>query len=120
MPIYHIAYPVDWTEATSKGEYRISTRGRTLEEQGFIHAGDIQQVAPVANLIYGEDDELIVLVIDPERLSSELRYEEVNGWADPFPHIFGPLNVDAVTHTVPLPRGEDGKYKFTDEDAASA
>ena len=112
-PIYHIAYPADWESAKEQGEYRMSTRGRTLEEQGFIHAGEVGQVAPVANMIYGEDDELIVLVIDPATLQSELRYDDVPGWADPFPHIYGPLNIEAVTDTLPLNKGDDGKFSFS-------
>jgi uncharacterized protein (DUF952 family) len=116
MTIYHIAYPADWEQATKEGEYRTSTRGRTLEQQGFIHAGESHQVEPVANMIYSDDDELIVLVIDPKRLRSELRYDEVPGWADPFPHIYGPLNVDAVTKTLPLPKDPDGKFRFTPDD----
>ena len=66
--IYHIAFPADWKQAQLDGEYTMSTRGRTLEQQGFIHAGRAHQVAPVANVIYGVDDELLVLVIDEDRL----------------------------------------------------
>ena len=113
--IFHIAYPADWAQATEQGEYRVSTRGRTLEEQGFIHAGEANQVEPVANMIYSDDDDLIVLVIDPKALSSELRYDEVPGWSDPFPHIYGPLNIDAVTNTLPLRKGVDGKFSFSPE-----
>jgi uncharacterized protein (DUF952 family) len=120
MAIYHIAYPADWTQAKEDGEYRTSTRGRTLEQQGFIHAGEAHQVAPVANMVYADDDGLIVLVINTELLRSELRYDEVSGWPDPFPHIYGPLNIDAVTGTLPLDKGPDGKYSFTTGDPASA
>lgn len=112
MTFYHIAYESDWNEALKAGEYRISTKGRTLEEQGFIHGGTVDQVAPVANMIYGDDDSLIVLVIDEDRLTSELRYDDVPGWGSPFPHIYGPLNVEAVRETVPLAKGPDGKYVF--------
>jgi uncharacterized protein (DUF952 family) len=117
MTIYHIAYPADWTRAAADGDYRTSTRGRTLDQQGFIHAGEAHQVAPVANMIYGDDDELIVLVIDPKLLRSELRYDEVPGWSDPFPHIYGPLNLEAVTGTLALRKGPDGKFSFTPDDA---
>lgn len=112
MTFYHIAYESDWAEALNVGEYRISTKGRTLEEQGFIHGGTTSQVAPVANMIYGDDDGLIVLVIDENKLRSELRYDDVHGWDSPFPHIYGPLNIDAVTETCALTRDADGKYVF--------
>jgi uncharacterized protein (DUF952 family) len=113
MHIYHIASEADWQKATENGDYRISTRGKTLGEQGFIHAGDAEQVAPVANLIYGSDDGLIVLIIDVDRLHSEVRYESVPGWYRPFPHVYGPLNIDAVIATLPLDRGPDGRFAFS-------
>ncbi len=116
MFIYHIAYPADWDEAVSQGSYQWSTRGRTLADQGFIHAGEAHQVAAVANRHYADidasDDGLIVLVIDVERLESELRYEEAPDLGQSFPHIYGPLNPDAVVETVPLLRGADGRYEF--------
>jgi uncharacterized protein (DUF952 family) len=110
--IYHIAYPTDWEQAQSDAEYRISTRGRTLEQQGFIHAGTANQVAPVANAIYGHDRDLVVLVIDEERVGSEIVYELVSGWDEPFPHIYGPLNIDAVVDTRPLEPTADGRFVF--------
>ena len=116
MAIYHIAFERDWEAAKQAGEYRVSTRGRTLDEQGFLHAGDAHEVAPVANLVYGSDGGLVVLVIDTDRLRPELRYESVPGWDDPFPHIYGPLNVDAVVGTLPLDRGPDGRFVFAVKD----
>ena len=80
---------------------------------GFIHGGTADQVAPVANMIYGDDDGLIVLVIDEGRLASELEYDEVPGWDSPFPHLYGPLNLDAVTDAIPLVKGNDGKFQFS-------
>jgi glutathione S-transferase len=111
--IYHIAFAADWEQAKEDGAYRLSTKGRTLEEQGFIHGGTAEQVAPVANMIYGSDEGLIVLGIDEARLSSPLRYDEAPGWDQPFPHIYGPLNPDAVVSVLALTRGADGKYEFT-------
>ncbi len=112
MTIYHIAFATDWAQAQHDGEYRISTRGRTLEEQGFIHAGTADQVAPVANMIYGQERELLVLVIDEDRLISDVRYDDVPGSDKPFPHIYGPLNVDAVVQTIPLEPGPGGRFAF--------
>ena len=111
--IYHIAFSSDWEAAQGQGEYTNSTKGRTLEQQGFIHAGTIDQVAPVANMIYRGDTGLVVLFIDPERLGSTLTYDEVPGWEEPFPHIYGPLNTDAVVEVRPLIPGSDGMFRFT-------
>jgi uncharacterized protein (DUF952 family) len=110
--IYHIASAADWEQAKRDGAYRISTRGRTLDEQGFIHASTTNQVAPVANAIYGQDQDLLILVIDEDRVTSKIRYDDVPGSDEPFPHIYGPLNVDAVVQTIPLERDPDGRFSF--------
>ncbi|WP_034271252.1 DUF952 domain-containing protein [Actinospica robiniae] len=112
MPIYHIAFPADWDAAKSAGSYTFSSKGRTLAEEGFIHASQASQVAWVANRFYSEDDGLILLVIDPDRLVSKVRYEPAPGVDLPFPHIYGPINPDAVTGVLPLERGPDGKFQF--------
>src|SRR5439155_18205152 len=106
--IYHIANAADWQQAQEAGEYRRSTRGRSLEQQGFIHASTADQVAPVANAVYVGDQGLLVLVIDEARLKPPIVYEPVPGWDKPFPHIYGPLNVDAVVNTLRLQQDEVG------------
>jgi uncharacterized protein (DUF952 family) len=67
----------------------------------------------VANLFYKGVPDLVVLVIDPDRVRSEIRYEQVPGAEAPFPHIYGPLNADAVVGTWPLEAGSDGEFAFT-------
>jgi len=111
--IYHIAAVSDWEQACRDGEYRISTRGKSLADEGFIHAGTAQQVAPVANAVYKADADLVVLVIDVDKVGPEIRYEHVPGWEDPFPHVYGPLNVEAVARILPLDRDASGRFSFT-------
>jgi glutathione S-transferase len=113
--IYHVASARDWQDAQEAGEYRISTRGRTLEEEGFIHCSQASQVAPVANRFYRGVPGLVLLTIDPERLRSELRYEAVPGWGEPFAHVYGPLNTDAVIRVSPFEPGPDGSFAFDGE-----
>ncbi len=110
--IYHIAAAADWDHACRDGQYTMSTRGRTLAEQGFIHGSTATQVAPVANMIYHGVPDLLVLVIDSDHVAPEIRYEQVPGWDAPFPHIYGPLNPDAVVETRPLAPGPGGEFSF--------
>ena len=114
MPtIYHIASASDWHAArAANAAYTVSTRGRSLAEVGFIHASDAAQVAPVANAFYAGDEGLVVLAIDTAHLTSELKYEPVPGSDAPFPHIYGPLDLDAVTAVLPLSTGPDGTFRF--------
>ena len=103
--IYHIAEAADWERARRDGQYTMSTRGRTLADEGFIHASTASQVAQVAEAYYRGVPDLVLLVIDTERVGPELRYEQVPGQPDPFPHIYGPLNLDAVLDVRPFPPG---------------
>jgi uncharacterized protein (DUF952 family) len=100
--IYHIATASDWVQAQGSGEYTTSTLGRTLAEEGFIHASTAAQVGQVASAFYQGVPDLLLLVIDPGRLRAEVRYEQVPGSDAPFPHIYGPVNTDAVIAARPF------------------
>jgi uncharacterized protein (DUF952 family) len=111
--LYHIATAGDWAQAQRDGEYRISTRGRTLAEEGFIHTSTASQVIPVANAFYRDEPaDLLLLVLDPARIGAEIRWDQVPGSAEPFPHIYGPLPVAAVRQAVPFERDESGHFRF--------
>jgi uncharacterized protein (DUF952 family) len=110
--IYHIASRADWEQAERDGSYMISTRGRTLEQQGFIHCSDAGQVALVANFVFADASDLVLLVIDPSRVAARVQYDDVPGEPAPFPHIYGPLNADAVVEVRPFAAGPDGVFRF--------
>jgi uncharacterized protein (DUF952 family) len=114
--IYHIATRAEWERARADGQYTRSTVDKTLAEEGFIHASQASQVTRTANKFYRDvPGELLVLVIDTDLLRAEVRYEDVPGAELPFPHIYGPLNADAVIETRPLAPGPDGGYAFSAE-----
>ncbi len=99
-PIYHLALSSDWEAARATGDYRISTRGVTLEQEGFIHASRADQWPVVRERFYADVTEpLILLTIDPARLTADLRVEFVPEADDSFPHVYGPINLDAVVTT---------------------
>jgi glutathione S-transferase len=58
-------------------------------------------VQGVANAFYADATDLVLLEIDEDRVIPEIRYEMVPGQTDPYPHIYGPLNVDAVVAVRP-------------------
>ncbi|MCX4964744.1 DUF952 domain-containing protein [Streptomyces sp. NBC_00654] len=106
-PLLHITEEPLWEAARGKGRYEMSTRGRTLGEEGFIHCSLPHQLAGVAQMLYGADDQgLVVLVIDPGRLTDPVRYEAVKPGGEKFPHLYGPLPVDAVVEVRPWQREE--------------
>ncbi|WP_345366078.1 DUF952 domain-containing protein [Actinoallomurus liliacearum] len=100
-PIFHIAERTQWEAARDSGHpYAVSTRGRTLAEEGFIHASrDEDQVRGVRRAFYADLDDLVLLVIDPAGL--DVRHEPVGD--DVFPHIYGPIPPEAVIEVRALP-----------------
>lgn len=120
MPsILHIALVSDWEAAKAAGAYRVSTRGKTLDDGAtFIHAARPEQVSLVANFVYADVTEpLCLLVIDTERLVSALCDEELDGIS--FPHIYGPLNLDAVVDVRRYERGTDGRWPAVTAEAVN-
>ena len=105
--IFHIATRADWDETLRTGTYATSTVGRTLTEEGFIHASRREQVAGVFERYYRPlGKPLVLLTIDPSRLTdAEVRVEPVGD--DTYPHVYGPINRAAVVGVEPLDR--DGR-----------
>jgi uncharacterized protein (DUF952 family) len=98
-PLLHVTERSLWDAARASGTYEMSTRGRTLQEEGFIHCSLRHQFPKVAAFLYGSysgPDDLVVLVIDPERLGVPLRYEAMEPGGEEFPHVYGPIPVKAV------------------------
>lgn len=100
--LYHIALRSDWEAATAEGEYAISTRGRSLADEGFIHCSFAEQVDATAARFYADVDDVVLLRIDPDRLASRVVVEDLAGTGEPFPHVYGPIPVDAVVEVRPL------------------
>ena len=100
--IYHITTAAEWAQAQRDGQYVKSTLDRTLAEEGFIHASQAAQVTQVAKAFYQDVPDLVLLTIDTERVGSPIRYESVPGQDLPYPHIYGPLNIDAVREASPF------------------
>ena len=106
-PIFHIATARDWEAARRDGTYTTSTRGRTLADEGFIHASRPEQVQPVFRRWYADAGEpLVLLAIDPDRLGAEVRVEPVGD--DTYPHVYGPIDPAAVVAVHPL--DDEGRW----------
>ncbi|MFF7208913.1 DUF952 domain-containing protein [Streptomyces sp. NPDC008238] len=102
--ILHLTERSLWEAALASGSYEISTRGRTLRQEGFVHFSTRDQLPRVAAFLYGGyegPDELVVLVVDPARLDVPLRYEAMPPHGEEFPHVYGPVPVGAVVDVEP-------------------
>ena len=101
--IFHVATAADWAAAQASGSYTTSTRGRTLAEEGFLHASRGDQWRGVLERFYADAGEpLLLLVIDTKRLEVPVVEEGVPGGDDTYPHIYGALDPAAVVRVVPL------------------
>lgn len=96
--ILHLALLGDWNEARRTGAYPWSTRGLTLAQVGYVHCSHEHQWRGVRERFYADlsDDELVLLEIDESLLTSPVVVERLDGAPDEFPHIYGPLEIDAV------------------------
>jgi uncharacterized protein (DUF952 family)/GNAT superfamily N-acetyltransferase len=96
----HLSEPAAWRTALTEG----AVRPPSLSEVGFVHLSTPEQVHLPAERLYPGRRDLVLLVVDPARLTDPVRFED-GVPADPggmlFPHLYGPLPVAAVTSVVP-------------------
>lgn len=107
--IFHLALADDWAVALASGSYAMSTRGRSLAEEGFVHAAHAGQVAPVAAAFYRDAGPLLLLVIDPARLDVPV-VEEAVGTPQTYPHVYGPIRLSAVVAASDYRPGPSGAF----------
>ena len=103
--IFHICSSVAWEAALKSGSYK----GDTLLSEGFIHCSTRDQVIEVADYIFRGTSGLLLLLIDEAKVKEKIKYEDA-GNGKSYPHIFGPLNLDAVMNIVAFPPQEDGTF----------
>ena len=106
----HVTSSVAWMEALEAGLYSAPS----LEAQGFIHCSEIstEQLLAVADHLYAGQSGLVLLLIEAQRLTSEVRYEEFETSEKFFPHVYGPINLDAVVRVLPFPPQPDGTFQL--------
>ena len=113
--IYHIVIEPDFRAQMEGALYRPPN----LADDGFVHCALRPSVVPVANDYYGGVSErLLLLEIDPRKLAAETRYEAAApiagggsshlAGAPQFPHVYGPLDREAITGVGVLGRKASG------------
>ncbi|MEO6313987.1 MAG: DUF952 domain-containing protein [Chitinophagaceae bacterium] len=100
MPIiFHVTTATAWQAAQASGTYATPS----LQDEGFIHcSADDAQVAGVLQRYFSDKNDLVKLVIDTDKLKSRFIYEWSPSTADTFPHVYGPLNLDAVIDMIKI------------------
>lgn len=104
--ILHITTPDAWAEAQQQGQYTADS----LDSEGFIHCSTLAQVVYVANERFRGRTDLILLVITAHLVQPPIVYEDCYETGQLFPHIYGPLNLNAVSQILPFPPAADGLF----------
>ena len=107
-PIFHICRREEWELARRAGRYDGSSQDAA---DGFIHLSAASQVEASAAKHRARQSGLVLLAVDPARLGGALRWEASRGGAL-FPHLYGPLPLEAVLRVDDLPLGPDGRHVF--------
>gem|GEM_PF-1008279 len=106
--LLHIAPRVVWEAAQAAGVYR----GDTLAAEGFIHCSLPEQVLGVANERYRGQAGLVLLCIDAHLVTAPIRDEDCYETGQRFPHIYGPLNLEAVVAVKEFQPATDGSFRL--------
>ncbi|NJP11048.1 MAG: DUF952 domain-containing protein [Leptolyngbyaceae cyanobacterium RU_5_1] len=103
--ILHITSRSHWQHAQQASAYCADS----LDSEGFIHCSTPNQVVWVANTFYQGQSGLVLLCIAPSQVQPELRYDEIET-GERFPHIYGPLNLDAVIQVLEFEPDTAGRF----------
>lgn len=107
--VFHIAEGAAWYAAKQSGSYAAPS----LSAEGFIHCSLRAQVIATANTYFRGQADLVLLQLDATKLEAELRYEPpLRMTPELFPHLYGPLNLDAVVAEFALSPAADGSFSL--------
>ena len=104
--ILHIANDEAWRAAKQQGFYEPAS----FAHEGFIHCSKPEQVIQVANRLFRGRTDLVLLVINPAAVAAEIRYENLEGGEQLFPHIYGVLPLAAVLDELGFAPQADGAF----------
>jgi len=107
--IYHITRKSDWEDAKNKGVYRHCTLD---SGEGFIHCSTADQILSVAHYLFRGMKDLVILIIELDKVKAEVKFENLEGGFRKFPHIYGTINLDSVIEIADFPAGPGGIFKL--------
>lgn len=108
--IYKICPAPAWREAERQGVYRGSADDA---RDGFIHFSTAQQLAETLKKYFLGQSGLFLVAVDADVLGDALRWEPARG-GELFPHLYGDLDLGAVTDVMDLHTRSDGDHDIPD------
>ena len=94
--IYHVTDAVRWARSQAAGVHTCSTGDLELADEGYIHCSTAEQWPGVVERYYAGVPDLLLLHVDERLLSSPVVVEQLDGAPEPFPHVYGPIDLAAV------------------------
>jgi uncharacterized protein (DUF952 family) len=112
--IFHIARSEAWAGrdagVSSEDQAAGSYRPEMFPVEGFVHCSRLDQVVKVADIRFRGQKGLVLLCIDTDKVTAEIRYENLEGGRELFPHIYGEINTDAVVQVAEFEPGVNGHF----------
>jgi uncharacterized protein (DUF952 family) len=109
--LFHITTRSDWDRASRSGAYAPPS----ISSDGFVRCATAEQHASVANALFPGRRDLVLLLIDGDGLTSHVRLEGADRRGRPFPHVYGPVELEAVFEVAPYLPGDDGRFRPHEE-----
>ncbi len=106
--IYHITTLQAWKQAKSEEAYTADS----FNSEGFIHCSTADQVQATANRFFHGRQDLVMLHIDDLMLGSVLKYENLEGGGELFPHLYAVLPLNAIRKVQTLLPNADGSFEI--------
>jgi uncharacterized protein (DUF952 family) len=103
--IFHLAVRDQWDSPESY-------RPPSFADEGFIHCSTASQLVDVANQLYAGRDDLVLVTIDSDALNAPVVYEDCYETGRRFPHIYGPIDAEAVVSVEPFLPDETGRFTW--------
>jgi uncharacterized protein (DUF952 family) len=107
--LFHLTTRDDWKADQAEGNYE----PESLETEGFIPCSSGHQIEETANRLFAGKQKILLLVIDVSSLHPQVKYEEDSESGDKFPHIYGPINTNAIIDKIDIHAEDDGKFKIS-------
>jgi len=107
--IFHLVKKKDWKEQKKEARYH----PEVLDSKGFIPCSSGNNIEEIANRLFRGERRILLIVINTTLIEPELKYEQNMEGGVSYPHIYGPLNLDAVIDKIELVPEEDGSFEIS-------
>ncbi|HEX3077089.1 MAG TPA: DUF952 domain-containing protein [Lachnospiraceae bacterium] len=106
MIILHCMKKKTWEKVKND----VSFGKESLQVEGFLHCSQIEYWWRIAPNFRSVEEELVLLCINTEKLSSEIKWEDGDNCGRSYPHVYGEINMNAVVAVLPFIKDADSNY----------